>query len=150
MACILCPRATKLPGNPGERGGGACPGSGAKIHHVPTETPTGFTTTWPLTPLTCYLTTSTQRETDPFDPLKTSDLIRDWSRSWACLHPPHVYPNIQYTRTQMHTLSQDAYKPRPPPPQPPSTHPPPEERIRGFWKRQERLQGVWSGSWLDM
>ncbi len=50
VACILCPWATKLPGNPGERGVGACAGSGAKIRHVPTETTTGPTTTWPLTP----------------------------------------------------------------------------------------------------
>lgn len=98
-------------------------------------------------PFTCYLITSTQGETDPLNvdplPLNTRDLFRDWSRSWTCLHPPHIHPNIQYIYTQMHTLSQDAYKPPLP-----STHPLPEERIRG-WKRRERLQGVWSASWFE-
>lgn len=65
MACILCPWAAKLPGNPGERGVRAVAGSEAKIRCIQTETRTGPKTTWPLTPLTCYLMTSTQGETEP-------------------------------------------------------------------------------------
>lgn len=55
VACVFHPRAAKLPSDPGERGGGASPGSGAKIQHIQTETTAGPTTTRPLTPPTCYL-----------------------------------------------------------------------------------------------
>lgn len=49
VARVFYPWAAKLPCNPGERGGRASPGSGAKIQRIQTETTAGSATTWPLT-----------------------------------------------------------------------------------------------------
>lgn len=65
VACLFHPRAAKLPSDPGERGGGASPGSGAKIQHVQTETTAGPTTTRPLTPPPQPVTSSGQQERNP-------------------------------------------------------------------------------------
>lgn len=91
VARFFCPRAAKLPGNPGKRGGRALAGSGAKIHCVPTETTTGPTTTWPLTP---HLLPSdfSQGSDWAADPPWLANLFRDWSRSWTRLDPPHIPP----------------------------------------------------------
>lgn len=107
VACIYCPWATKLPGNPGERGGGACAASEAKIHHVPTQTTTGPTTTWPLTPHLLPYDLSLGRDW-PFDPSR----LANYSETGAATElVSTLYAYTQaYIHIQMHTLSQDAYK----------------------------------------
>lgn len=119
MACILCPRASKLPGHPSERGGGAHPSSGAKIHCLPKETTAGPWTTCPLTPVTHNVMALTQGETDPLN----SDTFEIYSQSGA---RTKLFLELQiYTRTcthvhtWLHSLSQDAYEPLSPPPHPP-------------------------------
>lgn len=49
VARVLCPRASKLLGHPGERGGGARASCAAKVHHLPTEAAAGPSTAQPLT-----------------------------------------------------------------------------------------------------
>lgn len=121
VARIFCPRAAKLPGHPGEGGGGACAGSGAKIQRVSAEAPTGPETIWPLTPtplhlITCHVMNSGRDW--PLEPFRTGNLFRDWSRGWTCLTRLHTHPNTQSaSNMQMHTLTQDATPSSPPPQQ---------------------------------
>lgn len=131
VACILCPWAAKFHCNPWEGGDRACESSAAKICCVPSETTAGPTTTWPLTPFTCYLTSSTQGETEPLntDPSRPQDLIKRAepelnlppSSTYEHKHTAHAHWPTHHTQT----LSQDAYK------SPPSLsiHPLLEERI---------------------
>lgn len=92
-------------------------------------------------PLTCYLMTL-RRERLTLWPLETPEAIQRLEPELNLSAPSTYIPkHTVHPHTDAYPFSGRIQAP------PPSIHPLPEERIRG-WKRRERLQGVWSASRL--